>query len=171
MLIALSISVMVGGVASFYDSLLQSQLEFRRRFAGLATQTVSFTVVSITLAATGAGVWSLVVGQLVSQALFAIVLVVLAPRRVVPRWDGAIARRVFSTGQGFFTQGVTVFIRQNADTVIVGRAFSAAAVGYYSMAFRLGDLTYSALADPIARVTFPAFAAATRARRTCGRSS
>ena len=157
-LIALSASVMVGGVASFYDSLLQSQLEFRRRFAGLAVQTLSFTIVSIVLAATGAGVWSLVVGQLTSQALFAIVLVALAPQRVVPRWDRAIAKRVFSTGQGFFTQGVTVFIRQNADTVIVGRAFNAAAVGYYSMAFRLGDLTYSALADPIARVTFPAFA-------------
>ena len=157
-LAALSASVLLGGVASFYESLLQSQLEFRRRFVALATQTLTFTVVSIGLAAAGAGVWSLVGGQLASVALFAVALVAMTPQRVRPRWDPAVARTVYKTGQGFFTQGVTVFIRQNADTVIVGRAFNASAVGYYSMAFRLGDLTYSALADPIARVTFPAFA-------------
>ncbi|MCW3003968.1 MAG: oligosaccharide flippase family protein [Conexibacter sp.] len=157
-LLTLSIAVLISGVASFYESLLQSQLEFRRRFAALAVQTASFSAAAITLAALGAGVWSLVAGQLVSMGLFAVVLVVLAPYRVVPSWDRAVVRTVFGTGRGFFTQGVTVFIRQNVDTVMVGRSFGASAIGYYSMAFRFGDLTYSAIADPIARVTFPAFA-------------
>ncbi|QEC47325.1 oligosaccharide flippase family protein [Baekduia soli] len=157
-LLALSAAVLISGVGSFYESLLQSQLEFRRRFAGLAVQTVAFSGVSITLAALGAGVWSLVAGQIASMGLFAAVLFVLAPYRVAPAWDPAVARTVFATGRGFFTQGITVFIRQNADTVMVGRTFGAAPIGYYSMAFRFGDLTYSALADPIARVTFPAFA-------------
>ncbi|HMJ34651.1 MAG TPA: oligosaccharide flippase family protein [Baekduia sp.] len=157
-LLALSVAVLIGGPASFYESLMQSQLEFRRRFAALAVQTASFAAVAIPLAALGAGVWSLVVGQLVSMGLFAIVLVALAPYRVAPSWDREVARTVFGTGRGFFTQGVTVFIRQNVDTVAVGRSFGATAIGYYSMAFRFGDLTYSAIADPIARVTFPAFA-------------
>jgi lipopolysaccharide exporter len=157
-LLTLSIAVLISGVASFYESLLQSQLEFRRRFAALAVQTVAFSVVAITLAALGAGVWSLVAGQLVSMGLFAIMLVSLAPYRVVPSWDRSVVHTVFATGRGFFTQGVTVFIRQNVDTVMVGRSFGAAAIGYYAMAFRFGDLTYSAVADPIARVTFPAFA-------------
>jgi PST family polysaccharide transporter len=53
---------------------------------------------------------------------------------------------------------VAIFARQNADYVVVGRAFGAAQVGFYSMAYRLGDLTYWAIADPVARVTFPSFA-------------
>jgi PST family polysaccharide transporter/lipopolysaccharide exporter len=36
--------------------------------------------------------------------------------------------------------------------------FGTAALGFYSMAYRLGDLSYWAISDPVARVTFPAFA-------------
>lgn len=157
-LVGLAPAVLITGVGSFYESLLQSRLEFRRRFVALMVQTATFSVVAITLAAAGAGVWSLVVGQLASVTLFAIALVVLSTIRVRPAWDRTVAGEVFRSGQGFLLQGVTVFIRQNMDTVIVGRAFRSASVGFYAMAFRLGDLTYSALADPIARVTFPAFA-------------
>jgi O-antigen/teichoic acid export membrane protein len=143
---------------SFYDSLLQRNLEFRRRFAALAVQTTSYAVVAITLAALGAGVWSFVFGLIVSSLLYAVALVLLAPRRVRPALDRSQLRSLVVTGRGFLAQGVTVFVRQNADNVIVGRAFGSAALGFYSMAYRLGDLSYWAIADPVARVTFPAFA-------------
>lgn len=157
-LIALSVAVLLSGVVSFYEMVLTRELEFRRRFIAMALQTATFAIVSIPLAAAGAGVWSLVTGQVLSMAVFAIALTTLAPYRVVPRWDRGVIRRVLATGLGFATQGMTQFIRQNTDTVLVGRVFTAAAIGFYSMAFRLGDLTYSALTDPLARVTFPAFA-------------
>jgi lipopolysaccharide exporter len=155
---ALSIAVLMSGFVSFYELLLQRELEFRRRFVALALQTLSFTVVSIALAAAGAGVWSLVAGQIAAMAVFAVALGALAPYRVAPHFERSVVDRVLGTGLGFFSQGITQFIRQNTDTVLVGRAFNTAAVGYYAMAFRLGDLTYSALTDPLARVTFPAFA-------------
>jgi len=154
----LSISVLISGSTGFYESLLQTHLEFRRRFVALTTQTAAFTVTSITLAALGAGVWSLVAGSVLSTVLFTVTLMALAPYRVAPAWDRGRVRVLFATGSGFAVQGLTAFIRQNADVVAVGRAFNAASVGFYAMAFRLGDLTYSALADPITRVTFPAFA-------------
>ncbi len=157
-LAVLAISVQLSGLTAFYESLLQNELEFRRRFVALFTQTATFSATAITLAALGAGVWSLVAGQVLSVALFATVLMALAPRRVTPAWDRRQAGRLFKTGRGFALQGITAFIRQNADVVAVGRSFGAASIGFYAMSFRLGDLTYSALADPIARVTFPAFA-------------
>lgn len=157
-LVALSSAVVIMGPASFYELLLQRELEFKPRFFAQTTQTVTFTVVAVALAAAGAGVWSLVIGQIACLAAFLVVLLVVAPYRVGFHWDGGVARRVFGTGLGFFSQGVTQFIRQNMDTVLVGRVFSSAAVGFYAMSFRLGDLTYSALTDPLARVTFPAFA-------------
>jgi O-antigen/teichoic acid export membrane protein len=157
-LAVLTISVQLSGLTAFYESLLQNELEFRRRFVALFTQTATFSVTAITLAALGAGVWSLVAGQVLSVALFAAMLVALAPRRVAPAWDRREVGQLFKTGRGFALQGITAFIRQNVDVMAVGRSFGASAVGFYAMAFRLGDLTYSALADPIARVTFPAFA-------------
>lgn len=154
----LTISVALSGLTAFYESLLQRELEFRRRFVATSTQTASYAIIAISLAAAGAGVWSLVVGQVLSVALFATALVSLAPHRVLPAWDRERAGGLFTTGRGFAMQGLTAFVRQNVDTLAVGRSFGAGPTGFYSMAIRLGDLTYAAITDPIARVTFPAFA-------------
>jgi O-antigen/teichoic acid export membrane protein len=157
-LLVLTSVFVISAFNSFYDSLLQRDLEFRRRFAALAVQTTTYAAVAITLAALGAGVWSFVFGLIVSSLLYAVALVLVAPRRVRPALDRSQLRSLVVTGRGFLAQGVTVFVRQNADNVTVGRAFGSAALGFYSMAYRLGDLSYWAIADPVARVTFPAFA-------------
>ncbi|HMJ02970.1 MAG TPA: lipopolysaccharide biosynthesis protein [Conexibacter sp.] len=157
-LIAFSSVVFIGGVASFFEALLQRELEFRKRFVALMAQAVVALVVSVGLAVAGAGVWSLVVGQLVSRLVFAVMLLAFAPYRLRPTWQRRVVRSVISTGQGFLWQGVLVFVRQNADTVAVGRSIGTTGLGFYSMGARLGDLTYWTIADPVARVTFPAFA-------------
>lgn len=159
-LLALSGGFLLSAFTSFYEVLLQRELEFRRRFAALAVQTLAYALISIALAAGGAGVWSLVGGQLGSTLLYALALLVVSPQRIAPRFDPAAARALVRSGRGFLAQGVTVFVRQNADNVTVGHVFGAATLGFYSMAYRLGDLSYWAIADPVARVTFPAFARA-----------
>jgi O-antigen/teichoic acid export membrane protein len=157
-LIAMSSMFLITSVTSFYDASLQRDLEFRRRFVALGVQTVSYAVLAVALAALGSGVWSIVVGQIGSGLLYAIALLALATHRVKPRFDRTIARSLIVTGRGFLAQGMTVFVRQNADNVTVGYVFGVVSLGFYSMAYRLGDLSYWAISDPIARVTFPAFA-------------
>lgn len=157
-LAAMSGVLLIAGVSGFYEALLQRELEFRKRFAGYATQTVCNTVVSIGLAAGGAGVWSLVGGQLVGFLGLAAVLFALAPYRPRPTLDRKAARSIFVSSRGFLAQGMTAFIRLNIDTVVVGRVLGTTLLGYYSMAIRIGDLSYWAIADPVARATFPAFA-------------
>jgi PST family polysaccharide transporter len=124
----------------------------------LIGQSAVITAVSIPLAATGAGVWSLVAGQIAGLAAFGVLAFALAPYRVRPAFERSLVPSLFGAGSGFLLQNVSIFARQNADYVVVGRAFGAAQVGFYSMAYRLGDLTYWAIADPVARVTFPSFA-------------
>ncbi len=159
-LIALAGGFVVASFNGFYDSMFQRELEFRRRFAALAFQTVSYAALAIGGAVLGAGVWSLVIGQLGASLIWAGALLALSPVRVRPAFDPAVARSVIVSGRGFLAQGVTLFVRQNADNVTVGHAFGPAALGFYSMGYRLGDLSYWAIADPVARVTFPAFARA-----------
>jgi lipopolysaccharide exporter len=148
----------LGSIAGFWESLMQRELAFRRRFAGLMTQAVVASVVSIPLAALGYGVWSLVWGQIASMAALGIVLAVLAPYRVPPAFDRELARSAFRTGRGFLGQGLAMYIRQSIDTVTVGAVFGARRLGYYSMANRFGDLVYWTIAHPVAKVTFPSFA-------------
>ena len=157
----LAIALIPAGFASYYEALLERDLEFRKRFIGYVAQSTTGAAVSIGLAAAGAGVWSLVAGQLFGYTTFAMVLAALAPYRVRPRLDRHLAKSLFRTSRGFLSQGVANFIRVNADNITVARTFGATALGYYSMAWRFGDLSWTAIAGPASRITFPAF---TRAR-------
>jgi lipopolysaccharide exporter len=157
-MVALSVTVLLGGVTWFYEALLQRELEFRKRFFSLSAQSLTNAAVALPLAAAGAGVWSLVAGQLVSTVAYGIALLAVAPYRVVPSFDRDAARDALRTGRGFMLQSLGSFAQQNADYFVVGRMLGASQVGFYSMAYRLAELPYYAIADPVARVTFPGFA-------------
>jgi O-antigen/teichoic acid export membrane protein len=156
-LAAMSAVLVIGGVSTYYEALLEREFEFRRRFIGYGVQSVINAAVSISLAVAGLGVWSLVAGQLASYAAFSVTLAALAPYRVRPRLDRELASRLFRSSRGFLALGITGFIERNTDNVVVGGAFGATRLGYYSMAFKLSDLSYWAISAPINAVTFPAF--------------
>ena len=110
------------------------------------------------LAALGAGVWSLVTGQIVGAAAYAAALLTLAPYRVRPAFDRVAAARGIQEGRGFLVQTVTGFAAQNVDILIVGRVLGAARLGFYSMAIRISELPSWVIAESVAKVTFPGFA-------------
>lgn len=156
-LIVLAVHTVPTAVGWFYETLLQRELEFRGRFRARLVESLTWAGVTIGLAVAGAGVWSLVVGHIVSTTAYSVALVIVAPYRVRPRFDARTARDVFSTGRGFVVQAASAFLRQNVDTFAVGR-IGAAALGFYSIAFRLGELPNAAIANPVAQATFPGFA-------------
>jgi PST family polysaccharide transporter len=159
--VVLGLSVMVffsGGLNWFYEALMQRELEFRNRFVAQMVQAVTYAGVGVLLALLGAGVWSLVGGQIVGATAYATALLALAPYRVRPAWDRAEAARGVSEGRGFLVQTVTGFAAQNVDILLVGRVLGAARLGFYSMAVRLAELPNWFIAESVAKATFPGFA-------------
>lgn len=154
----LSLVILFGGLSGFYDAFLQRRLEFRRRFVATISGSVAYALVSIPLALAGAGIWSLVVGLVASMAVLSLGLLLLTPERVRPAFDRVAARDILGTSRGFLFQGGLAFLHQNVDYFVVGRALGAAPLGYYSLAYRLGELPYMGIAEPVAKVTFPGFA-------------
>jgi O-antigen/teichoic acid export membrane protein len=154
----LSVTVLIGSVTWFYDAILQRELEFARRFASQLADGLVYAAATLSLAAVGAGIWSLVVGQIAGLLAHTAMVVWLAPYRVRPAFDRGAAREAVSTGRGFVVQGGVAFISQNADYVAVGRVLGAGPLGLYSMAYRLGRLPTQAIADPAVQVSFPGFA-------------
>jgi lipopolysaccharide exporter len=148
----------IGGVNWFYESLLQRELDFRARFFTQAARTTVYVVVAVTLAAAGVGVWSLVVGHLAMDVAYAVALLGLAPYRVTPAYRQGAVRETLGTGRGFVLQGTAEFLQQNADYLAVGRILGVAKLGFYSMAYRLGEIPSGAIAIQVAAVTFPRFA-------------
>lgn len=158
-LAALMLTVCFSGVLSFHQVLLQRELRMRERFNAQAAQGVLYAVVSIALAAGGAGVWSLVGGQVASVLGGTVLMLAYArPFWVAPAWDVSAAARVLAQGRGFLAQGGLYFLQQNTDYVVVGRLLDARQLGFYYTSYRLAEIPVLGIAEPVAAVTFPAFA-------------
>ena len=167
-LAAVAAIVFITSFTWFYDALLQRELRFRRRLLALSVQNVVYAGLAVALALGGAGYWSLVGGQLGGAIAAAVAFALLAPARPRPCFHPLIARRALSSGSGFLLQGAFGFVQQNADFIVVGRMLGATPLGLYSAAYRMGDLPYSGIADPVSRVTFPAFARMHQAGQAVG---
>lgn len=154
----LALAVLPAGITWFYEAVMQRELEFRSRFVAQAVQSCTFAGVSIGTALAGLGLWSLVAGQVVSVVLYAGTLLSVTPQRVRPAFDRHAARTVMTTGRAFLAQGGLAFLKQNTDYVVVGSVLGTAPLGFYSVAYRMGELPFWGIADPVARVTFPGFA-------------
>jgi O-antigen/teichoic acid export membrane protein len=154
-----ALTVCLGGFQGFGEAQLQKHLLFRERFIVLVGQAVVYAAVAVGLAAvTDLGVWCLVVGRVamsVSGTILAFVYA--APYWVRPGWNADEARDALHTSFGFLAQVLLYFIQNNSDYVIVGRFLSGTQVGLYYTAYRIAELPYSAISDPVSRVTFAAF--------------
>ncbi len=157
-LAALSLVLLINGFTWFYEQVLTRELEFRRRFVALMAQALTNLVVAVSFALLGAGIWSLVAGQLAGMVAQGGAQLRLSPYRVRPAWDRKVAGEMIAAGRGFMALGGLTFVRQNLDYFAVARVLGSRPLGFYSMAYRLSDLPASAIAGPIANVTFPAFA-------------
>jgi PST family polysaccharide transporter len=158
MVALLAAVLLVSGVNWFYETVLQRELAFRRRFVCQLMRTLTFAGVALVLAILGAGVWSLVVAYLVGHLADGAALLALTPYRVRPTFDRGEARRILREGRGFLGQDLATFLGKNADYLAVGRLLGPMQLGFYAMAYRQASLPYYAIAEPVAKVTFPAFA-------------
>ena len=150
--------LLVSGVNWFYETVLQRELAFRRRFACQVVRTAAFAATALALAVLGAGVWSLIGAYLAGYLANAAAVLVLAPYRVRPAFDRDDARRIVREGRGFLGQDLAGFLSENADYLAVGRILGPTQLGFYAMAFRQASLPHYAIAEPVSSVTFPAFA-------------
>ena len=101
----------------------------------------------------GAGTASQIAGTLV----FALTLIVASPYRIRPTFERGTAATAIREGRGFLAQSGLSCIELNADSMSVGGFLGSAQLGYYSMAFRVAELPYWAITEPVAKVTFPGF--------------
>lgn len=156
---ALSLTVCLGGFQGFGEAQLQKHLRFRERFVIQSAQAAVYAGVAVLVAATtDLGAWSLVIGTLAGVVVGLVVVVFYAaPFWVRPAWDYAEAKDILRTSRGFLAQVLLYFLQQNTDYVVIGRLLNASNVGWYYYSFRFAEIPFSAISDPVSRVTFAAF--------------
>ncbi len=156
-LVVLCASVPFLAVFWYLDPVLVNDGRSYDRFVLRAVQGAAALGVGTWLALDGAGAFALAYSQLAGAVAAAAVGVVFMRGGVRPAWDRGVAAALVRRGRGFFAQGGLAFVAQNADNAIVGRFLGAASLGVYSMAYRLGELPYSAIAEPLSQAAIPAY--------------
>jgi PST family polysaccharide transporter len=145
-------------------ALMHRDLDFRRRLVPDAGSAVLGSTVTVVLAATGGGPVSLVIGLLctaVTQPLLA-AAVGVRPR---PGWHRAAAREAAGWLAVVGPGAVVAILLVNVDYLAIGHVLGPAAVGVYSLAFRIAWVPYIMVAIVLAAVMFPLCAKLVRAGR------
>ncbi len=140
------------------DAGLRARLQYRRRLAPEISRTVVKAAVSIVLAVAGAGVWSLVWGQVAGELVACVLYWWLAPLSSrFPAWDGAVARRLFRFAALAGAAALVAIVAVNIDYVVVGRRLGTAVLGVYLIAYRLPELLVNQPANALRSTLLPAY--------------
>lgn len=155
----LSLGFLVGGAATVPGALLRRQLDFKRPFiVETASYLLGYGVLSLVLAQSGYGVWSLVWGGLTQTLLSTVAQLAIVGLPRPPLLAAREAADLLHVGLGMTLNGCVNVLALNADNVVVGRWLGPTPLGLYSRAYTLMTLPLTHAAYTLSSVLFPAFA-------------
>jgi PST family polysaccharide transporter len=159
----LSIGLLLRGCTEVPDALLRKDLRFRRKLVANVGQVGVQAIVSIALAAAGAGPWAIVYGYLAGIASWSLIAWTLVDYRPSPRFwmvDTTLARPLLKYGLPVAGEALLLALVFNVDYLIVGRRLGADALAFYSLAFRVPQMVIINVIYVLGQVAFPVYSLA-----------
>ncbi len=153
----LSLQLVLGAFAIIPDSVLQRQFEFRKRSLLDLAATVTGSLITLTIALTGGGVWALVIGSMTTQAFKTIGINLLARCLMWPKFSFAGMGLLLTSGSQVTLGRIIWSIFIQTDAFIAGKWLGKEALGYYSVSMHLASLPTQRISALISQVAFPAF--------------
>lgn len=154
----LGIGLITASLHAVSMGLMRKELRFKE-ISALAIATVFIgSVLTVILGILGYGIWSLVIGNVVSQGIKTVCILYLSGWS--PKILGGIkaGMHVALYGLNITYTRVLWFIYSSADNAIVGKVVGQGALGHYSMAFTLASLPSSHITGLVVNVSSPVFA-------------
>jgi len=138
------------------EALVLRDMDFRRLSTADLVSALSGSLATLALAMAGAGVWSLVVGNLFAAALRSSLL--MRGRFVRPQFRFDRIGRFAAFGGTLTTSRLVWQLTHQVDVLIAGRFLPQEAVGLYSMAVHLATLPMQKITSVVNQVALPAVA-------------
>jgi O-antigen/teichoic acid export membrane protein len=154
----LAFSLPLASLGMVPDAMIRRSLRFKTKLVPDLGRTLSRGLVSIGMALSGFGVWSLVGGHIASVTAATALSWKLAQWKPVWRLKPQVTRAVWAFGMNIVLLELVGAFHNNVDYLLVGRILGAAALGYYTMAFRIPELILRSLNYVVGKVAFPVLA-------------
>ncbi len=153
----LGLTFLLTAFGSVHNVLLQREMNFRKKIIPELGNTASKAIISISLAIAGFGVWALVIGQLVGTGVASLLLWIVMPWRPKPAWNTEIAKELFKYGFSIMGNNALSIWEDSFDYFIIGLLYTPAALGIYTLAYRLPQTLVLNVLWIMTAVLFPAF--------------
>lgn len=160
----MGLNLPLSGLQMVPDTLLQRHLRFRTRMLPEVIKSLTKGLISIILAWMGMGVWSLVWGQLISTVIGGILAWILAGWKPTWHFDRKVTREIARFGFHIMLLEIAGAFRNNVDYLLVGRMLGAAALGYYTMSYRIPEILIRSVNIVVGRVSLPVMSIAQKDR-------
>lgn len=155
----MSLVLVLRGLTTMPLALLERAMRFGPITAMELGAGVAQATTAIALAFAGAGLWSLVVGQIAFGGAKAVLAWSFSPMRPSPfEARRETLRELTGYGRHVAAANLINYGNTNSQGIVVGRLLGATALGYYSIAVRLASMPVNVIGNIVGRGVFPALA-------------
>ena len=157
-LFALSFVFFIIPFISIPEKLLERELQFKRLSIIVLIGNFTASVTTLVMAIYGFGVWSLVVGQILSFFIRFLLLNRSARWLCKPKFHASLSLDVLNFGGAVWLSSLLWTLANKVDVFIAGNYFSSTMIGYYALAVYLAALPVEKMMPILQQVAFPAYA-------------
>ncbi|MEW5829397.1 MAG: lipopolysaccharide biosynthesis protein [Chloroflexota bacterium] len=162
----LALALPISGLGLVPGAMILRDLKFRTKLVPDVARSFSKGTISIALALSGYGAWSLIWGQLAGELTAAVLFWVLAGWRPTWKFDREATRDVATFGGHIILVEIAGQLRNNVDYIIVGRILGKGMLGIYALAYRIPELAIRSFDRVVGGVSFPLLAQVQSERET-----
>ena len=152
-----TLTFIIRAFSSVQMTKLTKELNFKLQMTIQIPSEILGSALGIILAWSGFGVWSLVWMNVFQATIYSIQLWIRIGWRPEFLFNKELFKHHFGFGYKLTLSGLIDTIYQNLYTLIIGKFFSAAQVGYYTYSMTLRQLPIQNVSGALNKVTYPIF--------------
>ena len=155
----LAIGLGLSAMTATSRGMLIRQMDFRKLFAiDLGSYLVGYAGIAIGMAWMGYGVWSLVVGTLVSLVVQSLSVALCSPPSLPLAFSMKEAKELLGFGGEVSVNNTINYLAASVDYVVIGRYLDATVLGLYTRAYQLVSMPLNKIAATLSTALFPSYA-------------
>jgi teichuronic acid exporter len=151
----LSLTLFIGAVNTCQGAFLSRNMMFKKLFLSSLGGTLVAGIVGIAAAYAGWGVWALVVNNVARQLLVTIIIWFTVKWRPQLIFSLERVKSLFSYGSKMMASGLIYTLYENAVSLIIVRAYSPSALGFYNRGSQFPKLIMMNINGSIQAVMLP----------------
>ncbi len=154
----LGLTVLIDGFSSMPVAFLNRGFHQDRMTISESSSMVVQIVVTVSLAFWGAGPYALAWGQVTSNAVAVVFMILLVQHRALPGWHRPHVGPLLRFGSPIAGGALMREGAVNVDGLVVGGVLGTVQLGFYQLAFNLGSLPQNTIGATLTRVLYAGFA-------------